>query len=166
MSRTVDAALISDMLRRHGAELELYAAQWTQAADDCVQEALMELARQPTAPKNPRAWLYRVVRNRALNYARAAGRRAEHEQFAIRLRPINDAAATAEDVADALATLPADCREIIVLRVWGQLSWREVAEVTGLSSSTAERKYQTGLETLRKIWEIEPCPTTTDCPQS
>ena len=42
-------------------------AQWTEAADDCVQEALIELARQPRVPENVVAWLYRVVRNRAVS---------------------------------------------------------------------------------------------------
>ena len=86
MSRPVDAALIAEMLSCHGAALELYASQWTAAADDCVQEALIELARQSAAPDNPRAWLYRVVRNRALNTARAAQRRTGHERIAGRLR--------------------------------------------------------------------------------
>ena len=77
-----DAAFIAEMLNRHGAALELYAAQWTNAAGDCVQEALVELAGLAVKPENPKAWLYRVVRNRALNTARSARRRAGHEQWA------------------------------------------------------------------------------------
>ena len=73
----VDATLIAEMLDRHGPALAFYARQWTSTADDCVQEALVELARQPATPDNPAAWLYRVVRNRALNAARARSAEVE-----------------------------------------------------------------------------------------
>ena len=75
MAQPVDERQLAELLDRHAAALALYAAQWTSAADDCVQEALVELARQASGPDNPVAWLYRVVRNRALNAARSARRR-------------------------------------------------------------------------------------------
>ena len=163
MPAPVDAALIADMFDRHGAALALYAAQWTAAADDCVQEALVELARQQTAPDNPPAWLYRVVRNRALNAARAARRRAAHEQTAVEMhgeRRVSDAGPAAKaELADLLATLEPEGREIVMLRIWGQLAWREIAEVTGSSASSAQRQYVQALQQLRQHWEPKECPT-------
>ena len=64
---------LAELLDAHAAALELFAAQWTQAPADAVQEAFVELARQPELPRNIVAWLYRVVRNRALSEARARG---------------------------------------------------------------------------------------------
>jgi len=159
----VDATLIADMFDRHGSALALYAAQWTATADDCVQEALVELAGQPQSPENPAAWLYRVVRNRALNAARAARRRAVHEQSAVEVQgvrrtPEAGPAAKAE-LADLLGTLDAGSREVVVLRIWGQLAWREVAEVTGASASSAQRLYIQALGQLRQHWEPRECPT-------
>lgn len=154
---SVDATLIAEMLDRHGAALALYARQWTSAADDCVQEALVELARQPTAPENPAAWLYRVVRNRALNAARADRRRIVHEQSAAQARAARKThevdAAEAAGLNDSLATLDAAAREIVVLRVWGGLAWQEIAELVGGSKSTAQRTYVQALEQLRTHWE-------------
>src|SRR5690606_18060501 len=102
----------------------------TEAADDCVQEALVELARQPATPDNPTAWLYRVVRNRALNAARASRRRAANEQAAAKVRGEHrfSGAGPAEqaELNDLLKTLPDDAREIVVLRIWGRLAWREI----------------------------------------
>ena len=46
MNGPIDAELLGRLLDEHGAALALYASQWTDAADDCVQEALVELARQ------------------------------------------------------------------------------------------------------------------------
>lgn len=160
-----DAAFIAEMLTCHGAALELYAAQWTRGAEDCVQEALVELAGLAARPENAKAWLYRVVRNRALNMARSAKRRTGHEQWAARLRPDNGSAGLeteAIEIADALGTLDDEIREVIVLRVWGRLTWEETAAVTGGSASTMQRRYAEGLGRLREIWETEPCPTKTD----
>jgi RNA polymerase sigma factor (sigma-70 family) len=154
---SVDATLIAEMLDRHAAALAFYARQWTSEADDCVQEALVELARQPTSPDNPVAWLYRVVRNRALNAVRAEGRRNAYalraaEQRANR-KPNEVDPAEASELNDSLATLDAAAREIVVLRVWGGLAWQEIAELVGESKSSAQRTYTQALEQLRQHWE-------------
>lgn len=163
MPAAVDAALIAELFDRHAAALALYASQWTAAADDCVQEALVQLARQSTAPENPSAWLYRVVRNRALNAARAARRRSANEQAAAEaretLRSSAGSPAAVVELKDLLATLELEAREIVVLRIWGQLAWREIAEVIGGSTSGAQRQYVEALGQLRQHGERKSCPT-------
>jgi RNA polymerase sigma-70 factor (ECF subfamily) len=158
----VDAALIAEMFDRHASALALYAAQWTEAADDCVQEALVELARQPISPENPAAWLYHVVRNRALNASRASRRRAVHEQAAaaasVARRPATTDPAIAAGLTDAWLSLESTAREIVVLRVWGGLAWQEIAELVGGSKSSAQRHYVQALEQLRQHWEPRSCP--------
>src|SRR5262245_55271419 len=117
----VTPELLGHLLDQHGGALAVYAAQWTDAADDCVQEALIELARQPRAPDSPVAWLYRVVRNRAISQHRAARRRERREQLALRLRPREGEApgqTDAEELAAVLESLPDDLRETIVARIW------------------------------------------------
>src|SRR5215210_7588596 len=83
MTGPIDAEQLGRLLDEHGSALALYAAQWTDAADDCVQEALVELARQRQSPEHVVAWLYRVVKNRALNAARGDQRRRERESRAM-----------------------------------------------------------------------------------
>ena len=126
MAKQVDAALIAELFDRHSAALEFYAAQRTTAPQDCVQEAFIELARQASPPTNAAAWLYRVVRNRALNAARAGRRRAAHEEAASRQRAAaRPGASDPHDVAamaDLLRLLSDQQREIIVMRIWGRLS--------------------------------------------
>jgi RNA polymerase sigma-70 factor (ECF subfamily) len=164
MAGAVDATLVAELLDRHAAALALYAAQWTTQPDDCVQEALIELARQPAAPENPAAWLYRVVRNRALNASRAARRRLVHEQEAATRVQVRSAGSSANvELRDVLSALEPTAREIVVLRVWGQLAWQEIADVVGGSKSAAQRHYVQALEQLRKLWEPHatesvPCP--------
>ena len=55
------------LIDRLAAALELYARQWCDEPEDVVQEAFVKLAEQPATPLNPAAWLFRTVRNRAIN---------------------------------------------------------------------------------------------------
>lgn len=163
MSEPVAVALIVDLFDRYAAVLELYAHQLTAvAAEDCVQEAFIELARQTRAPHNPGAWLFRVVRNRALNAARAEHRREVHEQTAARIRSSKKNAADPQEqlmIMDLLQRLTPEQRETVVLRIWGQLSWDQIAQVTCRSRSSSHRAYEQALSELRKKLELNSCPT-------
>jgi RNA polymerase sigma-70 factor (ECF subfamily) len=60
------------------------------------------------------------------------------------------AAIDGRTAAAALERLPEEQREVIVAHLWGGLTFEEIAEVTGASSSTAHRRYAEGLQTLRQ----------------
>ncbi|MEX2091779.1 MAG: sigma-70 family RNA polymerase sigma factor [Pirellulales bacterium] len=160
---SIGAKLLGRLLDQHGPALALYAAQWTDAADDCVQEALVELARQRQVPVNVRAWLFRVVKNRALNAARGARRRREREDRAAQIRLVAGRSATIDHldilvVAEALESLEPIERGLIVMRIWGGLTFGEIAETLASSTSSIHRQYQQALETLRQKLE-SPCTT-------
>jgi RNA polymerase sigma-70 factor (ECF subfamily) len=151
----VGPELLGQLFARHGAALELFARQWCDTPEDVVQQALLQLARQSAAPRQIVAWLYRVVRNGALSAARSEQRRRRHETAAAQLaRPWfaehEGAAFDAAAAAIALESLAASEREVIVARLWGGLTFQEIAEVAGLSASTAHRHYESGLRKLRE----------------
>jgi RNA polymerase sigma factor (sigma-70 family) len=149
---------LQQLLDGHAAALVLYARQWCDTPEDVVQDALVQLMAEPAAPQNPVAWLYRTVRNRAINAGRARRRRAAHEaQAAMQARSwfvpaacdrLDAAAAT-----EALAALPLELREVIVARLWGALPLEEIARLAGTSVSTAHRRYQQGIAALRERLE-------------
>jgi len=165
----VDASLIAELLDRHGATLELYASQWTHSPEDAVQEALVELARRLQSPgQRPEhvvAWLYRVVRNRAMNAGRAARRRVYHEQVAAqasserRRRPLGEVDRLS--LPEALESLSAEDREVVVLRVWSELTWQQISELIETSSSGAQRRYVAALEKLKQVLEPTCHPNIT-----
>ena len=66
------------------AGLALYARQWlgddAAVAEDVVQEALTSLLPQTPPPSDPIAWMYRAVRNAAIDQARSSSRRRRREQ--------------------------------------------------------------------------------------
>jgi len=139
----------------HAGALKLYAAQFSGTPADVVQEAFLDLVRQTTRPDCTVAWLYRAVRNRAISGIRSAGRRRRHERSAAMLvetwfLPSEENAVDGKLATQALQSLPEDQREIVVARIWGGLSFQQFAQVAGVSSSTAHRRYQSALAALRQ----------------
>ena len=152
MSPTDFARLID----AHAAALVLYARQWCGAPEDVVQEAFVKLVRQRRPPEDAVAWLYRVVRNGALDAAKMARRRQRRESAAARpvrwfVEPEVDGL-DAETAVAALEKLTPERREIIVAHYWGGLSFEQIAAVAGCSASTAFRRYSAGVEDLRIYW--------------
>lgn len=167
MNGPIDAEQLGRLLDEHGPALALYAAQWTDAADDCVQEALVELARQRQSPEHVLAWLYRVVKHRALNVARGDRRRRERESRAMAERFPTSEQPTAFDGDDTIAATnalvqlePRD-RELVVMRIWGGLTYNEIGTALNISTATAHRQYERALTRLRSTLE-SPCTTNKD----
>ena len=151
----MNAKMLGQLLDRHETALALYARQWCHIAEDVVQEAFVQLLKQKTVPNDPAAWLFRVVRNQAISAARSNRRRSERESRFARERPIwfEDGSTSdldADEVARVLEGLPLEMREIIVAHLWGGLTFEQIVEISGGSSSTAHRRYAEGLSLLRE----------------
>jgi RNA polymerase sigma factor (sigma-70 family) len=157
----MSAAEVARLIDTHAAPLVLYARQWCAAPEDVVQEAFLKLVCQGRSPQDVVAWLYRVVRNGALDAAKSARRRQRRESAAARpVRWFVEAEVDgldAESAVAALQRLPPDQREVIVARHWGGLSFEQIAEVAGCSASTAFRRYTAGVEDLRQQLGVS-CP--------
>jgi RNA polymerase sigma-70 factor (ECF subfamily) len=134
--------------------LVLYARSWNiNAAEDLVQEALMKLVKQPKRPVNPEAWLCKTIRNAAVSRHRKSERQKKHETEAARQKPdwfVPGDSLLAKEAAEKLAELSAERREIVVLRIWNQLSFDEIAELVGMPKTSVFRMYTEALQELRR----------------
>lgn len=113
----------------------------------------MELAQQTTTPADPVAWLFRAVRFRAINLHRGERRRIRHQEHAAAWTSdwfVADPSLQLEieELQTALQQLDGDQREVVVARVWGGLTFVQIAEVTGNSRSSVHRQYQRALQQL------------------
>jgi RNA polymerase sigma-70 factor (ECF subfamily) len=154
-------AELARLMEAHAAPLVLYARQWCDEPEDVVQEAFLKLDRQGRTPDDAVGWLYRVVRNGALDAARSARRRQRRESVAARpvrwfVEPEVDGLDVETAVA-ALQRLPVEQREVIVARHWGGLSFEQIAAAAGCSASTAFRRYTAGVDALRHSLGVS-CP--------
>jgi RNA polymerase sigma-70 factor (ECF subfamily) len=155
------------LVTRHAAALVLYARQWCAAPEDVAQESFLKLVSQRPPPDDPVAWLFRVVRNGALDAARSQRRRQRHEAVAAARAPTWFVADTdaidLDEATAALRALPLEEREVIVAHLWGGLTFEQIAGVAGCSPSTAHRRYFAGLTTLRERLQV-PCPNRRTSP--
>jgi RNA polymerase sigma-70 factor (ECF subfamily) len=154
----MDHELLGRLLDTHAAALELYARQWCHTPEDVVQNAFLKLTALYTLPENPAAWLFRVVRNGAIDAGHAARRRQRYEQAAAgESRPWfedetdgNPSSVDSEQAAAELEALPLEQREVIIAHLWGGLTFEQASVLADCSSSTAHRLYIRGLTTLRE----------------
>jgi RNA polymerase sigma-70 factor (ECF subfamily) len=163
----MEPQVLGRLYRQHAPALLLYARQWADYAEDLVQEAFVRLAQESPPPERALPWLYRVVRNEAHAVHRSgARRRRREEQVGSRVAwfAAVDDRLDAREATDQLALLPLELREVIVARLWGGLTFDEVARLVGCSLATAHRRYQAGLGELRERLEgrwTSPHPTPT-----
>jgi len=133
----------------------------SQEAEDAVQEAFIALATQSVLPDDPLAWLVRVTRNQLLQWRRSRGRRQRREQQRdARREPAAtwlthpqlavDRQLDGRAVTEALVQLPDDQRQIIVMHLWGEMTFDRIAGVLNLSRSSVYRLYSHGLEQLKQ----------------
>lgn len=133
-------------------------------AEDAVQTALVRVADHPGLlgrADQPWYYLLRMVRNEALLILRRRKR-------ALTLTSLSDLLTRTEvDEAEreetfraiwsALRKLPVQQSEVVVLKIWEQLTFAQIGEVLEISASTAASRYRYGLEKLsRKLAVYTP----------
>jgi RNA polymerase sigma factor (sigma-70 family) len=151
-------------------------AQWlsgnTSDAEDIVQEAAIRAFRgiKGFGAVNARAWSLTIVRNTALSWLTknrprtvtyiddlnaAEQQELEYEGLhGTKIETPEEAAllkADAEEIQKALAQLPAQYREVIVLREINQMNYRDIAEITNVPIGTVMSRLSRGRQLLLSL---------------
>jgi RNA polymerase sigma-70 factor, ECF subfamily len=155
----MDSQACGEIWRRQADSLLLYAATIVgdrPAAEDVLQNVFVRLlaGAAPSALESESAYLFRAVRNEALNALRS--RRAASRAFE-RLfdAPESDPRESLEteqfgrEVSAALMDLDREEREAVVLKIWSDLSFPEAAAVAGIPEKTLEHRYYRGIAALK-----------------
>ena len=164
---------LSATVRRERGRLLAYIRRWiadTAEAEDILQEALFELVlayRMLQPVEQAGAWLARVARNRIIDRFRRGGRlrpgegRADEDDAAggglAELLPAADGGPEAAAMREALlaeieaarAELPAEQREVFVAQELDGVSFRELAQRTGVSINTLLSRKRYAVRFLR-----------------
>jgi RNA polymerase sigma-70 factor (ECF subfamily) len=138
-----------ELLARHGPGLILFARQWlgTHAdAEDAVQDAFVRFLNARRVPRDALAYLYACVRSAAIDAARTRARRQRVDEKRSAPEMIftesPEQAELATSVDAALVRLPKEQREVVVMKIWGELSFVQIGEALGISPNTAASRYR------------------------
>ena len=119
-------------------------------AEDVLQETFLSLLQLERRPEEPEHYALRTFRNRALNYRRSLWRRWTRELESRRWFEREPGETEAERRAmNALAALPREQREVIVLKFWHGLTFEAIGRLFELSPNTVAGRYRYGLNKLR-----------------
>ena len=144
----------------YASRLLLFARQQSRSeadAQDLVQEAVVECwQRQGDDAPPALARVFATLRRRAVDLARSRARRARREQAT---EPTGECwfDTSVEDrercqiIENTMRRLPNIYREVITLKVWGGLTFAEIAEALEIPANTAASRYRYGMAELRRL---------------
>jgi len=147
--------------RAHADALVLFARRWVSRvadAEDVVQEGFVRFWRSRHRANDPTAYLYACVRSCALNWLKRRQAQSLRERKAALSRPEaveplfitkverDERLAEIEQVVEAL---PAEQRAVLVMRIWGGLTFPQIAAALEISANTAASRYRYALNHLR-----------------
>jgi RNA polymerase sigma-70 factor (ECF subfamily) len=157
----LDRQQVKTLYEQHGRVLLAYAVSLLPdraASEDVLHQVFVKLLQGNIGIKgSPLRYLYRAIRNAAFNYRRNHSREVELDTDCRWLEsppgmPGMEAVGLA--LEEALRELPDEQREIIVLRVWGQMTFEEAAAALEISPNTAASRYRYALAKLKE--QLQP----------
>ncbi len=146
----------------HATRLLLYARQWLPQradAEDAVQAGFVKFWKHCPHPAQENVpLLFATVRCAALDLLKARTRAARRDSDAgLEFddcwwdAPTLEAQERAQVLQQALQRLPEAQREVIVLKIWGEMTFAEMAQTLGENQNTVAARYRTALANLKKL---------------
>ncbi len=158
--KSFHSAQIKSLYEKHGSALAAYVCCGGldfPSAEDVVQQVFLKLLQAKVSmPQAPVPYLYRAVRNAALNYRRNSGCETSlpnDEQWLVVTDGRPDELLA---VQGALRELPEEQRETVFLKIWGGMTLREIGELLEIPTNTAASRYRYALDKLRE--RLKPLP--------
>ena len=153
-------------IKTHGPKLYIFARQQTRCeadAEDVFQEAVLRVwtaqgsnGTQGATPSLPQ--MFATIRRCAIDLSRKNDRRTQREiaSSANEQPPITwfesptESNERAQILEEALRQTPQKYQEVITLKLWGDLTFNQIAETLEIPINTAASRYRYGIESLRK----------------
>jgi RNA polymerase sigma-70 factor, ECF subfamily len=150
---------------RYGPVALLYARQLTRTyadAQDALHDGFLRFWAHPNASLDAQALFFACVRTAALDLSRRNSRR-RHREFAHTpnsppaplLSGSIDNAEIREQIELALLQLPEPQREVVVLKIWSDLTFAQIAATLGESPNTIATRYRYAMQKLEPLLSPE-----------
>jgi RNA polymerase sigma-70 factor, ECF subfamily len=150
-----------EWLRRHEAALLLLARQYvttTAEAQDAVQDGFVRFWKARRRAADQTGYLFACVRTAALDLRRSRVSRRKREgavaQEAVLFAP-RDQDDRRRTTEMALSQLPEDQREVVVMKIWSDLTFAQIAAALDISPNTAASRYRYAMAHLHKLLQPE-----------
>jgi RNA polymerase sigma-70 factor (ECF subfamily) len=143
----------------------LYARQQTRCeadAKDVLQDSLIESWRKSGNRLPDKAMVFATIRRRAIDLGRSIDRRQRREEEVANnqtgwFSPSFGDADAHDHMTRVIAKLPPDLREVLILRIWGDMTFPAIAQMTEIPVATATSRYRYAIERLREnLTEWQP----------
>jgi RNA polymerase sigma-70 factor (ECF subfamily) len=132
---------------------------------DVLQELFVRLAKSPQlldGVTSPRSYLFRMAHRLVIDRLRRENARQHYDDKAWQERetiaqpapPTDDIAWLQRKLADSLDSLPPEQKAVVVLKVWEEMTFADIADVLDISANTAASRYRYALDKLRD--ELRP----------
>jgi RNA polymerase sigma factor (sigma-70 family) len=152
--RKLTAEEVRALYDQHGPALLAYACSFVAdgaIAEDVVHQVFMKLLQgRASFPDAPLGYLYRAVRNAALNVRRNGRRDRQVDLDSAWFAHRGGDREAALALQAALLELPEEQREVVIMRVWSGMTLEEIAGVAGTSLNTVASRYRYALGKLRE----------------
>jgi RNA polymerase sigma factor (sigma-70 family) len=142
---------LEDILSLVGQELHHYARAMTGAsstAEDAVHDVLVSLLKQGPAAsqiRNPRGWLFTVLRRKALEYCHP--KPAELARNIV--TTLEGDPASRLILEEVLQRLSTDEQEVVLLHLWEGMTFEDISEMLGIPRGTLLSRYHRCIQRLR-----------------
>ena len=145
---------------KHGGKLLLFArqqARYPDDAEDLVQEAFVRIWRLygHTGEVSP-SLVYRAIRRLAIDWARSLDRRKIREQKVFLESPLSasfernlEKNERNQALLRAVDKLPKEQGEVLTLKIWGELTFDQIAQTLDISLNTVASRYRYALQKLK-----------------
>jgi len=146
---------------RHQAALLLLARQYlatTEEAQDALQEGFVKFWQTRARARDMAAYLFMCVRSAALDLRRSRVARQARERAAV--APALFVAPVELDdrrqvLEGALEALPEEQREVLVLKVWSELTFAQIGQTLHIPANTAASRYRYAIARLQVLLASE-----------
>ena len=141
----------------------LFLTAWTvlrrsDLAEDAVHSAFVKLVKLTAPPDNPKLYVFRAVRNSAIDLAKTRSRRREEPLPDGWDSPCDEAIAKDPEplrsLAERLNSLDVPSREVIELHLHAALTFQEISQMLAEPVPTVASRYRRALEKLGKELKV------------
>ena len=146
-------------LGKHGPQLLLFARSQTRCeadAEDLLQETVAESVGKNEGNPPNLPLVYTTIRRRAIDLARKTDRRTAREEVTTErsedcwFDDTIEQKETAWLIDRAIKNMPEKFREVVMLKIWSELTFAQIAQTLDIPLNTAASRYRYGLEILKR----------------